>query len=183
MKRTQKTLIVDDEHLAMRGYVNELKAAAFDVKQCFDPDKSLKYVRDHYFSIIAIVLDIMLPAGERFRNENTMNGLITGLHLYRDLKSRCPRVPFLFLTNVPNDVLSDILDRFDDVPREMVVHKMECKPAELVRMLRNLLQKSGQFHNLVHESSPAISSEGVVRMHRNGPTRRHPKKRKRPTKR
>jgi len=41
------------------------------------------------------VVDVMIPAGDRYKNEETHDGLITGLYLAREIRQRFPLVPIV----------------------------------------------------------------------------------------
>jgi CheY-like chemotaxis protein len=96
-------LLVDDDRLAVPLYKEALEVKGFAVKQCFDADSALSFVRDKKSEIGVIVLDIMIPPGKTYENLDTGEGLKTGVFLYDTLRQILPDVPIIVLTNVTED--------------------------------------------------------------------------------
>ena len=130
-------LLIDDDRLPMKYYVMAFQQEGFKVKQCLEPDSALDYVQKKGSEIDAIILDIMMPPGETYKNEDTNEGLITGVFLLKGLRKCCPAVPVVVLTNVKNP---DTLNEFKDEDLVKVVQKMECPPFELVELVDEMVK-------------------------------------------
>lgn len=51
------------------------------------------------------VVDVMIPAGDRYKNEETHDGLITGLYLAREIRQRFPLVPIILWSGTNLDTV------------------------------------------------------------------------------
>ena len=139
-------LLIDDEKLPMNYYIRAFKLRNFDVKQFYDPDSAMEYIQQKKPQIKAIILDIMMLPGKKYTNEDTDNGLRTGVLLYKDLRTYYPDTPLIFLTNVsrpyipalPNETIStfDIVQKIDYPPFELVarIEKMIAATANLEKV-------------------------------------------------
>jgi DNA-binding response OmpR family regulator len=129
-------LLVDDDRLPMQFYVKALKQKGFRVEHYLEPDSALSFVEEKSSEISAIILDIMMPPGKAYKNEDTNEGLRTGLYLFSDIRKHCPHVPVIILTNVKNPIT---LAEFTGQPLVKVVQKMECPPFELTELVGETL--------------------------------------------
>ena len=134
MKNT--VLVVDDDELPMMFYREALKRQGYDVHQCRDPDSTLEFARQKAPAIAAIVLDIMMDPGVVYSNQNTNQGLRTGVLLYRDLRQVCPDVPVVVLTNV---VDTETLREFEGQQAVRVIQKIDCPPLEFASLLSSMI--------------------------------------------
>ena len=80
-------LMIDDDEWPTKFYETALERRNFKVERCTDPDAGYEFAKENNENLKAIVLDMMMPPGERYRDHDTDDGLKTGLLLYRDLKS------------------------------------------------------------------------------------------------
>ena len=132
-------LLVDDDRLPMQYYANALKLKGFEVQHCFDPDSALDFVKERAGQIDVIILDIMLPPGKAYENENTNEGLKTGVFLLKDIRDKCGNVPILVLTNVKNP---KTLGEFKDKVSVRLVQKMDCPPFKLAELVESLVSRA-----------------------------------------
>jgi CheY-like chemotaxis protein len=51
------------------------------------------------------VVDVMIPPGDRYKNEETHDGLITGLYLAREIRQRFPLVPIILWSGTNLDTV------------------------------------------------------------------------------
>jgi CheY-like chemotaxis protein len=130
-------LLVDDETRPMAYYVRALEQRGFSVKHCLEPDSAISFAREKGREICAIVLDIMMPPGRAYQNEDTHQGLTTGVFLFDDLRRNCPDAPVLVLTNVRNP---KTLDEFKGKGNVKVVQKMECPPFEFTELVKTMIK-------------------------------------------
>ncbi len=120
----------------MESYEKVLKRKGYEVVRCYTVDEAIAFARSNPPSVDAIILDLMMPAGEAFRNEDTEGGLKTGVLLYRELRKDLPNAPVLVLTNYPQPEILSALPSGDK--RVSVKTKYSCPPLELPEVLEAL---------------------------------------------
>jgi len=134
---TRTVLLVDDEKQPLKYYVWALEREGFKVMQCYDPDTAFDFVDKQTPDIVAVILDIMMLPGERYRDKDTQEGLTTGTFLYDDLRSRYPDVPVIVITNVSN---RETLQYFKGDPKLQVVQKLDVPPFELAQLVSRMVE-------------------------------------------
>jgi CheY-like chemotaxis protein len=129
-------LLIDDDVLCMRWYLEALKEEDFEAYQVRDPDAAIEYLSNtHTLRPDVIVLDIMLPPGQRYRGRpDCRGGLDTGILLYEEIRKICTDVPVIFLTSVLNPSTLSALR-----PKAAVYDKSDLAPFELASVLRRVL--------------------------------------------
>ena len=136
-----KILLVDDDNLVMRFYTRALEKTGYEVRQTYNPDKTFEFIEKEKPDLSAIILDIMMPPGEKYRNEDTREGLRTGTFLYNDLKSQYPEVPVVVLTNVTDQ---EIIRQFPSDPGLRIVNKLDYPPFELAQLATEMINAAHQ---------------------------------------
>lgn len=142
-------LLIDDEKAPMKYYIRALRQKNFDVKQCFKPEDAFQYLENSKSPPLVTILDIMMLPGEKYANEDTDDGLKTGLFVLRDLQKMYPTMPIIVLTNV-ND--SDTLNFIEEGPHIKVALKLVYPPFELVKLTIELISLSGPKKRLPTKS-------------------------------
>src|SRR5258708_35322395 len=104
-------VFVDDEPRLVESYVDELKAAGFEVSVQGSFDKAAAFVDDNSSRINLVILDIMAPPGRIFRTVDTEEGLTTGLRFYERLRQQLPSVPMIVLTNASDPMVAETVGR------------------------------------------------------------------------
>ncbi len=125
-------LLIDDNRLPMDYYVKALRQEGFKVQHCLGTDAALNFVETEGSEIAVIVLDIMLPPGKTYKDEDTNEGLRTGVFLLEDIRKYCPKKPVVVLTNVTNP---STLNEFENLPLVRIVQKKDCPPFELAELV------------------------------------------------
>ena len=133
-------LLAEDDELPMEYYIRALERRGFTVKQCFNPDEAIESAKAHGADAAAIILDIMMPHGERYGCEETHEGLRTGVLLYADLRKLLPSIPVMVLTNVKNQ---ETFAEFPQEPLLEVVQKMDYPPAAFAALLCEVISRAG----------------------------------------
>ncbi len=131
-------LLIDDDTLPMKYYVDYLKRRELTVKHLKSPDDALDYARRNADKIDLILLDIMLPPGT-YGDEQTQQGLKTGVFLLVDLRKVCPNTPVVVLTNVRNPAT---LSAFGEGPLLKIAKKREYPPKELASLVEKMISKT-----------------------------------------
>lgn len=132
----QTILLIDDDVLPMAFYITALRQKGYEVEQCSTPDSALDFLKKRADSVKAIVLDIMMPPGQVFKNENTDDGLKTGLLLYNNLAHAYPMLPIVILTNLMNeDVITQLTKKGISV-----LQKLDYPPFHFATYLHEVIQ-------------------------------------------
>lgn len=132
--------LIDDEKLPMDYYIRAFKLQNYEIKQFFDPDSVFEYIRHKKSYPDAIILDIMMLPGNKYMNEDTDDGLKTGILLYKDLRAYYPNIPIIFLTNVSDPDIPILPGESED--KLVVIQKIDYSPYELVDLVENLIARS-----------------------------------------
>ena len=127
-------LFIDDEARHMRSHLDELELSDFDVEFKQSVDEALDFFEDNFAQIELIILDIMMPPGNRFKNIDS--GLRTGVHIYDKIRPAAPDLPIIILTNVSEEELAK---RFHGEKNCWFMRKEEYLPFELLSEIENIL--------------------------------------------
>lgn len=98
-------LFVDDEKRRMKSYVEELELSNFQVEFKPDVDSALEAFAQHQDQIELLILDIMMPTGDSFSDNQTTHGLRTGFAFYQKIREQNPNLPIVIFTNVSDESL------------------------------------------------------------------------------
>ncbi|MBD3373582.1 response regulator [candidate division KSB1 bacterium] len=132
-------LLVDEDVFPMKFYVKALNKHGFNVKHIRNPDQALEFIEAEKNSVEAVILDIMLPPGETYKNIDTNNGLETGVYLLQDLRKQVDRkLPIIILTNVQSP---ETLTKIQKTKYQVIAAKLEYPPYDLARLLKKLMNK------------------------------------------
>jgi CheY-like chemotaxis protein len=132
-------LVIDDNQLPTVYYVRDLEQQGFEVKHFFEPDTALAFAKKERAGIVAVLLDIMMPPGKKYQQQDTNEGLRTGVLLYPDLRRLLPDVPVIVLTNVTDE---QTLGQFREGPLLKVAQKLDYPPFELAQLVSEVVQNS-----------------------------------------
>lgn len=102
-------LMIDDEPKWMKEYTFELEEAGFEVLQISNVDSLMVWLStsDNVTSLEIIILDMMMPPGEKFANIDTKMGTLTGEFLLQYLHTIIPEVPKILLSNKDLSSIND----------------------------------------------------------------------------
>ncbi len=135
-------LFIDDEKREMDSYVRELELSGYQVSFQKNVDAAIDFFEGNFREIELLVLDIMMPPGEVFKNVDTEGGLTTGIHVYKRVRQRFPTLPVVILTNVTDE---NIIESFRKEAHCRFLSKEEYLPFELVDEIKEvLLRAQGQ---------------------------------------
>ena len=134
----KRILMIDDDKLPMEYYFRSLEKNNFEVKFFIRPDDAFKYIDNEKPHIDGVILDIMLPPGERYKNKKTNQGLLTGVFVLRDLRDYpdYSRTPIVVLTNVRNP---KTLAKFEESDFLKIAFKPDYPPKKLLHLLEEML--------------------------------------------
>ena len=129
-------LFVDDEQRLVGAYLDELKAAGFEVSPHMCVDSAVRFFDQNRNLVTLLVVDIMMPPGATFEFSGTMEGTRTGMCFYDYVRERAPDLAVIVLTSVTDPFIKK---RFELEPNCLFVGKHECLPFELVARAKELL--------------------------------------------
>ncbi len=132
-------LFVDDEKREMDSYVQELELSKYKVVFKKDVDEALEFFEKNLTEIDLVILDIMMPPGRSFAQNDTQMGLRTGIAFYKKIRDKAPELPLLIFTNVSDEKVSEW---FRKEKKCRFLRKEDYLPFELVDEVKKVLQKS-----------------------------------------
>lgn len=135
-------LFVDDEFSPdteadlgsyMSYYVLALRDAGFSVELATTVDEAIALRREQSFDLA--ILDVMMPPGEAFSDEDTMKGIRTGILLAGKLHEA--DLPIILLSNAGENA-----ELFAEAVKrgvvERVLFKLDVTPGDLVREVNSV---------------------------------------------
>ena len=129
-------LLIDDEPRYVEAYRDELAQAGYRVHLIADVDTAFAFLGDQGAEVELVILDIMMPPGCVFRNADTEKGWRTGVHLYRQVRSTAPDLPFIILTNVSD---REVEKSFEKERNCVFLHKYEYLPFEVTEIVQKMI--------------------------------------------
>lgn len=132
-------LFIDDEKRRMSSYLEACQFAGLEVKLIDDPELGWEEFLGSKKSLDLLILDIMLPTGDRFDRPGSLGGIRTGLELLKDVRKEAPRLPVLLFTQ-SNDREPDEMIISD--PRSYIERKINVLPSELPDLVRKILSEN-----------------------------------------
>jgi CheY-like chemotaxis protein len=130
-------LFVDDEIGYTSAYKEELELSGYIVRHERSVDHAVEILERGQEEINLLILDIMMPPGRKFKDEETMDGLRTGEKFYEWVRDRYHELPVIILTNVSDENFSL---RFDYDIQCMFTRKIDINPDQLLNCVRTFLQ-------------------------------------------
>lgn len=135
----RNVLFIDDEKRWIWPYIEELKAADFEVRHESNVDSAMRYLDSFRGQISLLILDMMMSPGEHFSLEETSDGMRTGISLYDFIRRRMPDVPVIILTNVSDE---GVRRRFEKEEKTYFARKPDYFPNELVCLVKDVLGRA-----------------------------------------
>jgi CheY-like chemotaxis protein len=137
-------LLIDDEPRGISSYKEDLQLELepkYEVKYLKRVDDALRFFEEKAGQIDLIILDIMMPPGESFRDDKTTeSGLRTGVSFYERVRKTAPKLPVIILTNVSDP---RVLDRFNREANCWFLQKKDVLPFQLTETVVGILSPSG----------------------------------------
>lgn len=131
-----KILFVDDELERLEHFIDDIEIAAKEqgkvipkVEKIDNLEAAFKYISEHVSEIGVVVLDIMMPGGDKFyRKEEDPMGLRCGFYFYQAIRKLFPELNIRVFTNVDDPEIVNVISG-DKNARLML--KDESLPFEL----------------------------------------------------
>jgi CheY-like chemotaxis protein len=130
-------LFIDDEKRRMVSYVEELEfSLEQEVHFETEVDSAIDFFHAQVPLIDLVILDVMMPAGDSFRESDTEYGLKTGLYLYKKLRVQRIDLPIVIFTNASDPHLAKEID-IDK--KGVFLQKEDFLPAEFAEEIKKFL--------------------------------------------
>lgn len=138
--REKKILFVDDEPWFAGPMVEELEEAGYQVIFAQNGTETLEILESGE-SIDLIVLDIMMPTGDRITDplEGRRTGVKVGEFIRKEMKSR---IPIVYLTVVSDQAVHSHIEQIEkEAGLEAIILVKPVFPRELVDKVKKLIGK------------------------------------------
>lgn len=132
-------LFIDDERKYIKGYIEELEYLGFKVRHINEIKESLAFINSaESEEIDLLVLDVMMPLGEDFIDEEDEN-LDNGIKVYEEFRKRFPTKKIFVLTNVTRQYIVDYFER--DANCNFIRKDDEVLPVEFAKLIQEELKR------------------------------------------
>jgi CheY-like chemotaxis protein len=132
-------LFVDDEKRVLDSYLQELQMSGLEVSYVSSIDEGLRILEKDRADVELIILDVMMPWGEAFDEEETEQGLRTGLRFYERVRKNNKELPIMIYTNAVED---DLRKKFEQDSKCRFYQKEDLLPFELAETVKEILQET-----------------------------------------
>jgi DNA-binding NarL/FixJ family response regulator len=122
-------------------YTKALEEEGFEIVGVPDPDAALHELSCDPRGFALIIVDVKMPPGKLFADDDTVDGLRTGVFLAERLAERYANVPVVILTSVHPDVIRQRLQGKTNVRR--ILGKTDCPPFDLVDEVQRVIESCG----------------------------------------
>jgi len=149
-------LLVDDEVLLSRLYINALEDKRFEVIYSKTVGSALRLAKKRVLD--AVILDVMMPYGRTFGPRETQGGYRTGIALAREVVNDQPSAAIVGLTNQQD---ADVEAWFTAQPRHYYFYKPHTPPAKFATALWGIVVGLGFMPQIFivhgHDTEAALS--------------------------
>ena len=131
-------LFIDDEvNRGIKCYIEELEFSDYEVITKQDVDSAFKFLQDNFDKIRLIILDIMMPPGQLFRNHDTNDGITTGMSFYQKIRKISEEIPIIIFTNYTGQ---EVKNKIGIDENSIYLYKSDYLPYELVEKIQDKLR-------------------------------------------
>jgi len=138
-------LFIDDERRVMDSYREylalKLSPEGYDVLFLDKIDPALDILENRGDEIDLIILDVMMPTGNKLNREQTGDGLMTGVVFYDLIRNKLPTLPVVVFTNYSDE---DLEKRLKHDPHCRFLQKTDYLLEDFVSEVRDLLTASSE---------------------------------------
>lgn len=129
-------LFVDDESRRMDPYVETCELSGLETRLIQSVDEAWEFLQGNLAAVELLVLDVMLPTGDRYGQAETVGGIRTGVAFFHDVRTLSAALPVIILTQSNDPEIDNV---FDNKPRTRLEKKHIRTPSELVDIIRDML--------------------------------------------
>lgn len=130
-------LFVDDEKRRIEIYMEELKLSKYEVEIKSDVDSALDFLDKNLEKIELLILDVMMPTGNAFKDVDTKYGLRTGISFYNKIRNQNPTLPIMIFTNVSDE---EVEKKISSDKKSLFLQKEDFLPFQLVEEIKEFLK-------------------------------------------
>jgi CheY-like chemotaxis protein len=146
--KNKRVILVDDaawEHVAGKlKAVFGLQGFALDVYNSADEFGKFLDAATGPSPADIYVVDVMIPAGDRYKDEETHDGLITGLYLAREIRQRFPLVPIILWSGTNLDTVRLLAVHMEQRLTKCIFVKKPIASEKLLELIEGYFAK-GKF--------------------------------------
>jgi CheY-like chemotaxis protein len=143
-----KVILIDDnawEHVAAKlKSAFSLSGHELDVFASVDQCQTLFQDAKGRCPADIFVVDVMMPPGETYKNEETHDGLITGLYLARDIRKQFPIVPIVLWSGSNLDTVRLLAVHMEKKLTKCIFVKKPFTAAQLIALINGYFD-AGKF--------------------------------------
>lgn len=129
-------LFIDDEKREMESFVIELGFSGYEVEFKTNVDEAWDFLCANRSQIEVLILDIMMPTGNKFKDDDNHNGLRTGVRFYDDARAKFPDISVIIFTNVADP---KVAKKFEKEKKCRYFSKPNLLPHQLADEIKSLL--------------------------------------------
>jgi len=139
MEKTKVILFADDDPWFARPFIEELQASGYKVLQASSGTETLDMLSKEHVDLL--LLDIMMPAGERLRDEagGRRTGIRVAEFVRREMKSD---LPIIYLTVISDQAVHSMIELIErEAGFEPTILVKPVLPQELVEEVQASLSE------------------------------------------
>jgi len=130
-------LLIDDDKVFSEPLVWQLRQEGYEVTDC----QSIEDVLDERGELKVsppdcIILDIMMPRGDKYSRNETDAGKSTGLRLLQDLETAAVNTPVIIIT-IRDDLGEDEVRKWSRSVKKCLL-KIEVTPTEVIKAINEV---------------------------------------------
>ena len=150
LTKNKRVILVDDaawEHVAGQlKSIFALQGFSLDVYNSVDEFGKFLDAAGGPSPADIYVVDVMIPPGRRYMNEETHDGLITGLYLAREIRERFPLVPIIIWSGTNLDTVRLLAVHMEKRLTKCIFVKKPISGEKLLALIEGYFAK-GKFTN------------------------------------
>ena len=129
-------LLIDDDKRQMASYVAELRLRGFEVTHETYVDQALRFLEEGLPEVELLILDVIMPSGESFRDQPTEHGLRTGVYIYERIRETQRNLPIIVFSDAHPADISRVIE---GDPHCQFFEKRDLYPFELADAVEKTL--------------------------------------------
>lgn len=136
-KPVRHLVLIDDDSVALRAFTDQMGDEGYLVTQKRDADEFVQWIgQEKLPEVDFFVVDLMMPVGDVYDLVKTQGGLLTGLFVARDIRTRFSDIPILLWSvGIFPDVVAKAEELASSLPNCAFVQKIGFTPRELVAFI------------------------------------------------
>ncbi len=129
-------IFIDDEPEYITPFTEAFRFSGFQVNVISNVDAAWATIVENLEDVDAVILDIMMPPGRLFEDQDTKEGLRTGLRFLEKMRGLDERIPVICLTNTDTRSLPEISHA-----NHFIYEKKDVNPWQLVDKMSDVKRR------------------------------------------